>query len=404
MNSRGWRAALIAGSLCLGGMGSAWSADIRIINNDGASEGLNDPRTVQPVGGNPGTTLGAQRRNALQFAADLLGAKVSSNVPILVDAEFNPQQCSPGNATLAAAGATTLVADFPNGRPDTFYPVALANALAGRDLDPGSDIGATFNSSIDNNLLCLTGINWYYGFDDNPPGNDLNFISTAAHELVHGLGFATFTNLTTGQFVQGTPDIYAVFIRDLIMGANWPALTAPQRAASASNDGNLVWDGPSAISRGAPTLTDGVNQGRIQLFAPFPMQGGSSVSHWDTDVTPNALMEPFDTDDVLVTQGIGLSACLLQDIGWRLMGSTLCPDGSPASRDGGAPDGETTVEEGDPPAPSGSDGSSNGGSDPLSNDSSGGGGGGCSLGDGSPDPMLALLVLLAVARLRRKRG
>ncbi len=373
------------------GMSTAQAANIVVVNNDSPDEGFNDTTPATPVGGNPGTTLGQQRLNALQFAANLLGARLASNITIPIDAEFNPQQCSPGNATLAAAGATTLVADFRNAPfADTFYPVALANALANEDLAAGPDIGATFNSGIDNNPECLTGMDWYYGFDDNPPGNDLNFISTATHELVHGLGFATFTNLITGQFVEGTPDVYARFIRDLIMGATWPELTAPQRVASASNDGNLVWDGPSTISQAAPTLANGTNQGWVQLFAPAPSQPGSSVSHWDTDVAPNALMEPFDTADVFVTQGIGLATCLLQDVGWTLINNTRCPDGAPLSRQPSSDD-DVDLSEGDPPPASG--GPSSGG----------GSSGGCVLAGGTPDPFFPLLVLAAMLFLRQRR-
>ncbi|MFH1754901.1 MAG: hypothetical protein ABIA59_04285 [Candidatus Latescibacterota bacterium] len=43
---------------------TAWGVNatsIVINNNDGPGEGFNDPTAVSPVGGNPGTTLGAQR-------------------------------------------------------------------------------------------------------------------------------------------------------------------------------------------------------------------------------------------------------------------------------------------------------------------------------------------------------
>jgi hypothetical protein len=50
------------------------AATITIVNRDGANEGFNDPAPVTPVGGNPATTLGAQRLTAFQFAASLWGA------------------------------------------------------------------------------------------------------------------------------------------------------------------------------------------------------------------------------------------------------------------------------------------------------------------------------------------
>lgn len=372
------------------------AATFVINNNDQPGEGFNDPTPVNPTGNNPGTTLGAQRLNAFQFAADQLGARLKSNVPIVVDAKFVLAQsgCAPGNATLGSTGATLLVSDFHNApRSDTFYPIALANALAGRDLDDAADIGGAFNGDIDNNNQCLSGVSWYYGFDDNPPGKDINFIATAVHELIHGLGFASFAELSTGKFSDGTPDIYSVFIRDLTQGATWPNLTAPQRAASVVNDGNVVWDGPSAISNGAPTLSDGTNQGRIQLFAPNPQQPGSSISHWDTAVSPDALMEPFETGNMFITQaGIGLASCVLQDIGWTLINNTRCPDGVPISE----PSDPGDMGEGENPPPDTDDG------DGIL--SGGGGGGGCTLGGGPADPLLPLLVLLSLLVLYRRRA
>ena len=37
------------------------AATITVINNDGVGEGFNDPTPAAPVGGNTGTTIGAQR-------------------------------------------------------------------------------------------------------------------------------------------------------------------------------------------------------------------------------------------------------------------------------------------------------------------------------------------------------
>lgn len=49
----------------------SFAATFTIVNNDGAGEGFNDPTVAVPVGGNPGVTVGQQRLNAFQFAADL---------------------------------------------------------------------------------------------------------------------------------------------------------------------------------------------------------------------------------------------------------------------------------------------------------------------------------------------
>ncbi len=93
--------------LLLAGAGSAGAAaTINVINDDGVGEGFDDPTGVAPVGGNPGTTLGAQRLNAFEFAADLWADLITSDVEIQVVAEFNPLFCDPNvGAVLGQAGA-----------------------------------------------------------------------------------------------------------------------------------------------------------------------------------------------------------------------------------------------------------------------------------------------------------
>jgi hypothetical protein len=66
-------------------------ATLIIQNNDGAFEGFNDPTPWTPTGGNPATTLGQARLNAFQYAADLWGACLNSNVTITIRAQMDPQ-------------------------------------------------------------------------------------------------------------------------------------------------------------------------------------------------------------------------------------------------------------------------------------------------------------------------
>ena len=172
------------------------SAAIIVINNiDGPGEGFNDPTPVAPVGGNPGLTLGQQRLNAFTYAAELAGMCLASNVPIVVNAAMNPLSCNATSAVLGSAGAVSVLRDF-TGAPlaNTWYPIALANAITNVDNDPGSpDISAQFNSSINGNPLCLAGYYWYYGYDGVLPGvNYIDFVTVVTHEIIHGLGFQSF--------------------------------------------------------------------------------------------------------------------------------------------------------------------------------------------------------------------
>ena len=67
-----------------------------------------------------------------------------------------------------------------------------------------------------------------------------------------------------------------------------------------------------------PTVRTGTTAGFARLYAPNPFQGGSSVSHFDTSLTPSVLMEPSITPDLTtrVKNPIDLTLALLRDIGW----------------------------------------------------------------------------------------
>jgi PA domain-containing protein len=58
--------------------------------------------------------------------------------------------------------------------------------------------------------------------------------------------------------------------------------------------------------------------GRARLFAPFPVQGGSSISHYDTVARRNLLMEPAINGDLThnVKAPDDLTLELFRDVGW----------------------------------------------------------------------------------------
>jgi hypothetical protein len=106
-------------------------------------------------------------------------------------------------------------------------------------------------------------------------------------------------------------------------------MTDAERAASAINTNNLVWNGPQVMSDAATVLSSGKDlAGHPQMYAPNPLESGSSVSHWNTTAFPNQLMEPAINGDlthsVMPPQDLTLS--LLRDIGW----CSGCPDLTPS--------------------------------------------------------------------------
>ena len=288
-----------------------------IVNVDGAGEGFNDPTAVAPVFGNPGTTRGAQRLNAFRAAAEYWGGILKSPVPIRVDARMDPQTCTATSAVLGSAGPNTVHRDYA-GAPvaATWYVQATANSRAGADLDPGnSDISATFNSDVDN-PTCLGATSWWYGIGAPAPAGTIDFYTVVLHEIGHGIGFLSLVNLGTGAKFLGFDDAYERWLWDWTIGG-WPAMTNAQRLASAVNTGQVIFWGPRATEAGRGFLSAGLNGSYPRVFAPNPVQGGSSISHFDTVLTPNELMEPA------ITAPPGpyayLTSGALEDIGWKLL-------------------------------------------------------------------------------------
>lgn len=280
--------------------------------------GLADATAAAPVGGNPGTTVGAQRTNVFLRAADIWSRMLTSTVPVRVQAQFVPQFCNSFSATLGSAGPITIVGNFAGAVvPNTWYHVALGNAQAGVDLAPtANDISASFNSNLNGNPACLGGNQWYYGLDNNPPPGDIDFLGVILHELAHGLGFSTVVGPPSWTAPSPLPnDIWSYFLFDATLGVNWTALTPAGKQFSATNTGNLTWSGANVTAAATGVLTSGINAatGFVQMYAPSTYSGGSSVSHFDTAVFPNELMEPFFTNP---TNKVGLAQPLFQDIGW----------------------------------------------------------------------------------------
>jgi len=292
-------------------------ADVLIINNDAGGEGFNDTTSVSPVGGNPGTTRGQQRLNVFQKAAEILNATYDISVDVRVASSFDPLSCSSGSAILGQAGPAAY--EYIYASRDVI-PHALNNQLQGYDTDAGyQDINAQFNSSIDNNDNCLYGTNWYYGYDE-PTGVDKSLLSVVLHEIMHGMGFLSTLQWTgqagggwnvNGSFVEGF-DPYTRKLKDASTGQFLINQAASTRASVMTSVNNLVWGGSEANGQ-AGNYTLGTNGGAMKMYAPASYESGSSVSHFDTTLTPNELMEPSYTD-FLATPGLGEE--LLVDIGW----------------------------------------------------------------------------------------
>jgi hypothetical protein len=239
--------AVAAATLALAGASTAFAqGQIIIINNNAPGVGFNDPTPAAPVGGNPGETLGQQRLNVFEHAANIWEAVLQPRTDILVQAQFVP--LAPN--VLGSAGATFVFNNFAGAEyPDTWYHSALADHLAGTDLNPGfADIVTNFS----------TNFVFYLGLDNNE-GVLVDLLPVVLHELGHGLGFANFANEAAGTLFQGGKDIYSQYTLDVTTNKVWNDMTDAERQASAINVRKVSWSGintkkdvPDVLSPGEP--------------------------------------------------------------------------------------------------------------------------------------------------------
>lgn len=296
---------------------NASAATFEIINLNAAGIGFKDTTPAAPVGGNTGTTLGQQRLIAFQHAANIWGSYLYSSVPIKIAAKFTPLTCTANGGMLGSAGPATAYRDF-SGAPysSTYYPAALASALSGSNLvsDEGYHITANFSSTI-GTPGCLESSGWYYGLDGAAPSNKFDLVSVVLHELAHGLGFVSFTDLATGKKPDGYNDPYSLNLE--WHGASpsaYSAMTDAQRSAANESGPNLHWIG-SNVKAATAVLSAGKNGDHAIMYAPSTKASGSSVSHWDTSMTPNQMMEYLYTGPIHIP---GLELALFKDIGWKM--------------------------------------------------------------------------------------
>ena len=283
---------------------------------DGGSEGYNDPTvTVSDITGQP-STLGQDRRDCLEAAMAVIEQYLDLSVDIRVEAQFNNLGGSANSALLGSAGPITVNRDY-TGAPQSniWYVTAEANQHFGSDLQvDDNDISSQFNSDVDGAVVLGT-TTWYYGIDGNVPANHLDFFSTAMHEVCHGLGFLSLMNNSTGALFGNFLDAYTDNLRRAgATNLNYSAMNNAQRAAGNISEDELVWKGSAVVAEFG---------GNPLMYAPNPVEGGSSVSHWDTTNSPNLLMEPFATD---AFTDLGLELQLFEDIGWPLAADPLDPN------------------------------------------------------------------------------
>ena len=236
----------------------------------------------------------------VQAAIDVWAANFESKVPIYIEASGGRSSSS---SILGSARAGSYFANF-SGAPDSslWYPSALANALAGKDLD-----GDNPEMIITVNSLAT----WYRGTGVGPSKTEYDLQSVILHEMAHGFGFLSTDSYDDffgyGSIDQPTPYDAYVQTGD---GRRLSDLPSPSLELGEALTSKLVWSGTQGIA-----ANGGV---KPLLYTPKVYEDGSSVSHLDeatfSKAGPDAVMSPnLDAGEIFHEPGPLLLA-MMQDL------------------------------------------------------------------------------------------
>ena len=236
----------------------------------------------------------------VQAAIDTWAENFDSKVPIYIDATWGR---SSSFSILGSARPGSYFANF-SGAPDPslWYPSALANALAGKDLDGDNpEMVITVNSLA----------NWYRGGSLGPSKSEYDLQSVILHEMAHGLGFLSTDSYDNffgyGSIDQPTPYDAYVQTGD---GRRLSDLPSPSSELGEALTSKLVWSGAQGI-----TANGGV---KPLLYTPKNYEDGSSISHLDeatfSSAGRDAVMSPnLDAGEIFHEPGPLLLA-MMQDL------------------------------------------------------------------------------------------
>jgi len=236
----------------------------------------------------------------VQAAIDVWAANFSSAVPIKVEATW-------GRSTVYGLLGSARPGDYFNNfinapDPTLWYPSAMANALAGRDLDKNNP-----EIVIQVNSLAA----WNTRNDGAPSRSEFDLQSVFIHELGHGLGFLSTDSYDPffgyGSIEQPTPfDAYL----QLDDGRRLSDLPSPSLELGKALTSNLTWSGPKGIA-----ANGGV---KPKMYTPSRYESGSSVSHLDeltfSKSGVNSVMTPnLDAGEVFREPG-SLLLAMMEDM------------------------------------------------------------------------------------------
>ncbi len=262
---------------------------------------------LSPGEGFSDATYGADRQAALNSAANMLGSYFTNYSANLT---YDIVSYSSDTNTLASAGSDMYT--YPG---ESFgQTVVQAKIISNGAVDYN---GADADGYIDWNFFH----NW--GLTDTVASDEIDFKSTAMHELLHSFGFLSYIGEdgSGGQGnLPGTPDVWSVFDQFLTDSAgnnliNSGGVFDPSKVgaltAGTYNAAGVLFDGANAV---AANNGDGV-----PIYSPDPWEDGSSISHLDdnSDITDMSIMNAVAHGYGLDVRTLGdLELGILKDIGY----------------------------------------------------------------------------------------
>lgn len=268
------------------------------------------------VGFNAAGQTGADRRAGLQQAANIV-ADLFVNYNATVNLSVNGSETN--DSTLASAGSNF-----------NFTP---GNGFGGR-----GDVGIIILGGADPNPAAPDGtVNWNFEdftwepLNDFQPGEQ-DLISTAAHELLHAVGFSSDIQQNGNNGYGATPGNSAIwapfdqFVSDstgalidgttfALDGARWNTASVGGAGTTPAANG-LYFNGANAMA------ANGGNP--VPLYSPTTWAGGSSGSHLDTDFFTGSNVKMMN-HEAAVASGLDIRTIdvitrnMLKDIGFDLI-------------------------------------------------------------------------------------
>jgi len=251
-----------------------------------------------------------------QLFSDMFATHFSNSGNIVLDASGSN---NPASNTLASAASHALfAANLP--APGVLQEVVRTKLTTGVDVN-----GADSDGQVDVNF----GAPWELHPDTPATSSFFDFFAAAFHEFTHTLGFAGRIDQagTNGLVVPDEWNEYDLNLADKngnkIIKNDFSVDHAAWDPAVAGGTGNGVyWGGANGVAANGGNL--------VALYSPNPYRPGSSTSHLDKAIFPDAMMKhdrDFGAQEARDYNGVEVG--ILQDIGYTLAHAAAVPE--PAS-------------------------------------------------------------------------